>query len=60
MFEPSELQSQYEDTDNNYRNYIFQIVIVQEMNKITRSEAMEIILNCFENMINAFDVDFTL
>lgn len=60
MFEPAELQSEYEDTANNYRNFIFQIVIVQEMNKISRGDAMDILLNCFESMINAFDQDYTL
>lgn len=60
MFEPSELQSEYEDTDNNFRKFIFQVVIVQEMTKVPRSDAMEILLNCFEQMINTFDQDFTL
>lgn len=60
MFEPVELQSEYEDTANNYRNFIFNIVIVQEMNQISRWEAMNIVLNCFEQMIDAFDQDFTL
>lgn len=60
MFEPADLQSEYEDTANNYRNYIFKIVIVQEMNKVTRGDAMDILLNCFDQTINAFDVDYTL
>ena len=60
MFEPSEMSSVYEDTANNYRNFVFQIVIVQEMNHVTRGEAMDILLNCFEQMIDAFDQDWTL
>ena len=60
MFEPVELQSLYEDTAHNYRDFIFNIVIVQEMNQISRAEAMDIVLNCFQQMIDAFDVDFTL
>jgi hypothetical protein len=60
MFEPSEMSSVYEDTANNYRNFVFQIVIVQEMNQISRGEAMDILLNCFEQMIDAFDKDWTL
>jgi hypothetical protein len=35
-------------------------VIVQEMNTITRSDAMDILLNCFEKVIDAFDQDWTL
>ena len=60
MFEPVELQSEFADTANNYRDFIFNIVIVQEMNQISRSDAMDIVLNCFEKMIDAFDQDFTL
>ena len=60
MFEPSELSSVYEDTAYNYRSYTFNIVIVQEMNKISRSDAMDILLNCFEKVIDAFDQDRTL
>ena len=60
MFEPVELQSQFADTANNYRDFIFNIVIVQEMNQISRADAMDIVLNCFEKMIDAFDQDFTL
>lgn len=60
MFEPTEMSSVYEDTANNYRNFIFQIVIVQEMNQISRGDAMDILLNCFEQLIDAFDQDWTL
>ena len=60
MFEPSEMSSVYEDTANNYRNFVFQIVIVQEMNQISRGEALDILMNCFEQMIDAFDQDRTL
>ena len=60
MFEPVELQSEFADTANNYRDFIFNIVIVQEMNQISRGDAMDIVLNCFEKMIDAFDQDFTL
>lgn len=60
MFEPVELQSEFSDTANNYRDFIFNIVIVQEMNQISRADAMDIVLNCFETMIDAFDQDFTL
>ena len=51
MFEPSELSSVYEDTAYNYRTSTFQIVIVQEMNTISRSDAMDILLNCFEKTL---------
>ena len=60
MFEPSSMSSVYEDTANNYRNFIFQIVIVQEMNQISRGDAMDILLNAFEQMVDAFDQDWTL
>lgn len=60
MFEPTEMSSEYEDTANNYRNFTFNVVIVQEMNQITRGDAMDILLNCFEQMIDAFDTDWTL
>ena len=60
MFEPSELSSVYEDTAYNYRSYTFNIVIVQEMNTISRSDAMDVLLNCFEKVIDAFDQDWTL
>ena len=60
MFEPVELQSEFADTANNYRDFIFNIVIVQEMNQVSRGDAMDIVLNCFEKMIDAFDQDFTL
>lgn len=60
MFEPASMSSVYEDTANNYRNFIFQIVIVQEMNQISRGDAMDILLNAFEQMVDAFDQDWTL
>jgi len=61
MFEPWKIESEYEDTDNNYRNYIFKIVIVQEMNNVAdRGVALDILLNCFERTTDAFDIDYTL
>lgn len=60
MFEPSNMSSIYEDTAYNYRTYTFQIVIVQEMTVASRSDAMDILLKCFEQMTIAFDKDRTL
>lgn len=60
QFEPAQLASQYEDTANNYRSFTFQIVIVQEMNTVTRHDAMDIIVKAFDQVTNAFDSDWTL
>lgn len=60
MFEPVEMSSVFEDTANNYRNFVFQIAIVQEMTQVSRWIALDILNSCFEEMINAFDKDWTL
>lgn len=60
MFEPSNMSSEYMDTANNYRAYTFNVVIVQEMNQITRGEALDILINCFQQLSDELDKDWTL
>lgn len=60
MFEPTSLENTILDTCNNLRTYKFSIGIVQEMERIDRGQAMDILIWVFEEVINAFDDDFTL
>lgn len=59
-FEPDKLESSVLDTSNNERNYIFKIIIEQEAVQKTRDEALTILINVFDKVIDAFDTDFTL
>lgn len=60
MFEPTGLDSSFMTTDENYRDYGFKIVLLQEFNTIPRSTAMWIIIDAFDQIVYEFDKDFTL
>jgi len=59
-FEPFQLNQDIQDTQNNKRSYLFDVFIYQEMNNRTREEALNILIDCFEEVIDLFDTDFTL
>lgn len=59
-FEPTQLNSQFEDTQYNYRNFVFTIYIVQEITKLERDAALDNLVNAFDQVINLFDEDYTL
>lgn len=59
-FEPAQLNSQFEDTQYNYRNFVFTIYIVQEITTLTRDVALDNLVNAFDMVINLFDDDYTL
>ena len=60
MFEPTSLANEILDTCNNLRTYRFSIGIVQEIERIDRGQGMNILIWVFDEIINAFDDDFTL
>jgi len=59
-FEPVDLVSSFNSTCENERTYSFEIVILQEMTEKPRQDAIDIVLNAFNEVINAFDRDFEL
>jgi len=59
-FEPSQLIQEIEDTTDNKRIFVFDMYIYQEMNKKSREEALNILLNWFDKVINKFDKNYTL
>ena len=59
-FEPVQLNSQFEDTQYNYRNFVFTVYIVQEITTLTRDAALDNLVNAFDMVINLFDDDYTL
>jgi len=59
-FEPSSLDSSFEDTCNNLRNYTFDVFIYQEITCQWRQGALNILINSFQQIIDAFDEDYTL
>ena len=59
-FEPSSLDSAFEDTCNNFRNYTFDVFIYQEITTTWRQEALNNLINSFQQIIYAFDEDYTL
>jgi hypothetical protein len=58
--EPASLSSEYTDTDNNFRSFGFTVYIFQEMTNATREVALDIVSKAFDQVINAFDSDWTL
>lgn len=60
MFEPTSLDNTTLDTCNNLRTYRFAIGITQEVERIERWPAMDILIGVFDEFINAFDNDFDL
>lgn len=54
------LESEELDSCTNLRNYQFDILIFQEVKKIWREKAKEILDDSFVAIINAFDIDYTL
>lgn len=59
-FEPSDLESDFETTTQNFRRYIFRLVIHQEMGKVGRGEAVRILAQAIDLIIDAFDQDYSL
>ena len=59
-FEPSNLDSNFQDTCNNLRSYSFDIFIYQNILDENRQTALNVLTNVFDEIINAFDKDYTL
>lgn len=60
MFEPTELANEILDTCNNLRTYKFAIGITQEIERIERDGWMDILIGVFDEIVSAFDDDYTL
>ena len=60
MFEPTELANEILDTCNNLRTYKFAIGITQEIERIDRDGWMDILIGVFDEIVSAFDDDYTL
>ena len=60
MFEPDLVESNYLDSCNNQRNYVFDIYLMQEMEHRTREQALEALIPIFDEILNLFDDDYTL
>ena len=59
-FEPSSLSSQFLTTRENERTYVFDIVIHQELESITRDEAIASLVTVSDAVIDMFDRDYSL
>ena len=59
-FEPSDLESDYETTTQNYRNYIFRIVLHQEIESVGRDTAIGILASLVDTLVQDFDEDWSL
>jgi hypothetical protein len=59
-FEPSEVLSDYETNTQNFRKHIFRIVIHQEIEKVGRSKAIDILCGVLDGLMDDFDRDDTL
>lgn len=59
-FEPDKLEWSILDSCNNERNYIFKIIIEQEAIKKSKEDALDILINVFDKVIDGFDSDYTL
>lgn len=59
-FEPLNLEQEISDTANNNRNYWFEVIIHQEFNTKTRWQALDILVDIFDEIINTFDKNITL
>lgn len=60
MFEPTKLDSEFNTNTENLRTFGFQIIILQEMTNENRQSAIDIVTKAFDEVINAFDDNFTL
>ena len=58
--EPSDMESDFATTIENQRTYIFRIIIHQEIEKVGRSKAIDILCNATDKVITTFDADITL
>lgn len=59
-FEPTQLLQSIEDTASNKRTFVFDLYIYQEINKKTREEGLQILLDAFDKVIDKFDTNYTL
>lgn len=60
VFEPLSLTSEVLDSCNNARTYIFDIYVYQEVQTAWRDWAIDILTNCFQEITDLFDADYTL
>ena len=59
-FEPDKLDSSSLDSCNNQRDYVFKVVLEVESNIKTRDQALNLLIDCFDDVLNAIDIDYTL
>lgn len=59
-YEPDTLESVVLDTCSNQRTYVFDCFIYQEITNEGREESLDILVNAFQDIIDAFDSDYTL
>jgi hypothetical protein len=59
-FEPSDMTSDYETQGENLRNYVFLVIIYQEMEKTGGGESINVLAGAVDEIVNAFDNDYTL
>ena len=60
-FELSDFDGEFLDSCTNKRDFIFNIIVIQEISKsLTRDQAKDILYTCLENIITAFDGDMDL
>lgn len=60
VFEPLSMTSDVQDNCSNMRTYTFDINIYQELETAWRQWAINILTNCFQQITDLFDSDFTL
>jgi hypothetical protein len=59
-FEPSDVESDFENTAQNMRKYVFRIVIHQEIKTAGLDNSVDILADAVDAVINAFDSDYKL
>lgn len=59
-FEPSSHENAFYTNDDNLRSYVFDIIIYQEFNTVTRSVAIGYLKAAVDAVITAFDADYNL
>lgn len=59
-FEPSDIESDFETTTQNYRNYVFRIVLHQEIENTGRENAIGILASLVDTIIQDFEEDWSL
>ena len=59
-FEPASIESRFETTVSNFRTYVFDVVIHQEMATIDRGAAITALVSASDTLIDAFDTDYDL